>query len=109
MKRTENIQIKLSPDEKESILRNAERANTNTSMYLRTVGIAEGKVIFLDKGAYIPKNLIEVNDKITWALRNGKISDELGREIISLTKDVMIKFVEVTKQLTTINSDEGDE
>lgn len=109
MKRTENIQIKLSPDEKESILRNAERANTNTSVYLRTVGIAEGKVIFLDKGGYIPKNLIEINDKITGALRNGKISEDKGNEIIELTRNVMSKFVEISNYLTTISLDDEEE
>jgi len=109
MKRTETIQVKLFSEEKEAILRNVERASTDVSKYLRTLGMAEGKVIFLDKGAYIPQNLIEINDKITGALRNGKISDELGCEIISLLKNIMIKFVEVTKQLTTINSDEEDE
>lgn len=109
MKRTENIQIKLSPDEKESILRNAERANTNTSMYLRTVGITEGKVIFLDKGGYIPKNLIEINDKITGALRNGKISEDKGNEIIELTRNVMSKFVEISNYLTTISLDDEEE
>lgn len=109
MKKTENIQIKASPEEKEKIARNAERACTNISKYLRTVGTEEGKVIFLDKGAYIPKNLIDINDKVTGALRNGQISDEKGNEIIDLLKRNMTAFVEVSEQLTVINADDEEE
>lgn len=109
MKRTENIQVKASPEEKEKISRNAERAGTNTSKYLRTIGTEEGKVIFLDRGAYIPKNLIEINDKITGALRNSQISDEKGNEIIDLLKRNMTAFIEITEQLTAIIADDEEE
>ncbi|MBR4626095.1 MAG: hypothetical protein IKO47_00050 [Ruminococcus sp.] len=109
MKRTDNIQLKVYPDEKKAIAANAERAGTDVSKYLRTVGIEEGKVVFLDKGAYIPRQLIEINDKITGALRCGKISDALGQEIIEATKTIMTKFVEVSQQLTTISPDDEEE
>ena len=108
MKRTETIQLKVNKNEKEAIANNADRAGTDISKYLRTVGIEEGKIVFLDKGAYIPRQLIEINDKITGALRNGKISDALGKELVENTKAIMEKFVEVSKQLTTISPDEEE-
>ena len=108
MRRTENIQLKVYPEEKAAITANAERAGTDVSKYLRTVGIEEGKVVFLDKGAYIPRNLIEINDKISGALRDGKISDALGSEIIENVREIMRKFVEVSQQLTTISPDEEE-
>lgn len=109
MKRNENIQLKVYSNEKEAIARNAERAGTDVSKYLRTVGIEEDKVIFLDKGAFIPRQLVEINDKITGALRCGKISDALGQEIVEATKTIMTKFVEVSQQLTTISPDDEEE
>lgn len=109
MKRTETIQLKVNKNEKETIANNAERAGTDISKYLRTVGIEEEKVVFLDKGAFIPKQLIEINDKITGALRCGKISDALGQEIIEATKTIMTTFVEVSQQLTTISPDDEEE
>ena len=109
MKRTYNIQLKVSSTEKEAIERNAAKAGMTTSKYLRTIGTEEGKVIFLDKGGYIPKNLIEINDKITGVLRNGQISHEKGIEIIDILKRIMTAFVEVTEQLTVIRSDSEEE
>ena len=109
MKRTYNIQLKVSSTEKEAIERNAAKAGMTTSKYLRTIGTEEGKVIFLDKGGYIPKNLIEINDKITGVLRNGQISDEKGIEIIDILKRITTAFVEVTEQLTVIRSDSEEE
>ena len=109
MKRTENIQFKATPDEKQIMLDNSARANTDLSKYLRTVATEEGKVLFLDKGGYIPRNLIEINDKINGALKDGKISDACGQEIISMLKDIMVRFVEISKQLTTIENSEEDE
>lgn len=108
MKRKENIQVKAFEEEKLIIQRNAESANLDVSKYLRTVGMSDEKVVFLDKGAYIPKNLIEINDKITCALREGKISDKLGLEIIAQIRDIMEKFVEISKQLTVVETDEEE-
>lgn len=104
LKRTENIQFKASPEEKQIMLDNSARANTDLSKYLRTIATEEGKVIFLDKGGYIPRGLIEINDKINGALRNGKISDALGHELLSGIKEIMTKFVEISQQLTIINN-----
>lgn len=109
MKRTENIQFKATPDEKQIMLDNSARANTDLSKYLRTVATEEGKVVFLDKGGYIPRNLIEVNDKINGALRDGKISNTLGNELLATLKEIMAKFIEISKQITTIDSSEEEE
>ncbi|SHM38635.1 plasmid mobilization protein [Ruminococcus flavefaciens] len=109
MKRSENVQFKATPEEKQIMLDNSAKANTDLSKYLRTIATEEGKVIFLDKGGYIPRNLIEINDKINAALRNGKISDALGHELIAGIKDIMTKFVEISQQLTIINNADEEE
>lgn len=108
MKRKENIQVKAFEEEKLVIQRNAESANLDVSKYLRTVGMSDEKVVFLDKGAHIPKNLIEINDKITGALREGKIADKLGLEIIAQIREIMEKFVEISKHLTVVEADEEE-
>lgn len=109
MKRTENIQFKATPDEKQIMLDNSARASTDLSKFLRTVATEEGKVLFLDKGGYIPRNLIEINDRIKGALRDGKISDTLGHELLATLKEIMAKFIEISHQITTIESNEEDE
>ncbi|SEK17634.1 hypothetical protein SAMN02910353_00006 [Ruminococcus sp. YRD2003] len=110
MNRDSTIQVRLTEEEKQSIIKNAERANIpQASTYLRCIGVEEGKVIFLDKGGYIPRTLIEINDKITGALRSGKISDDLGREIKALLADVMCKFTDVSERLSTIRDEEDDD
>lgn len=110
MQREENIQFKVTADEKAMISDNASRANTNVSKYIRTIALTDNKVVFLDRGGYIPRQLIEINDKITGALRNGKISDALAHELLADIKSIMTKFVEISQQLTIIeNSDmEGE-
>lgn len=108
-KKEKYIQFKASEAENKKFLENVKKSGLDKSKYLRSVACEEGKVIFLDKGAYIPRKLIEINDKITDALRNGNISEENAQEIITLLKNIMIKFVEVTDYLTTTTSNEEEE
>ena len=108
-KKGKNVQFKVSEAENKKFLENVKKSGLDKSKYLRSVACEEGKVIFLDKGAYIPRKLIEINDKITGALRNGNISEENAQEIITLLKNIMIKFVEVTDYLTTTTSNEEEE
>ena len=108
-KKGKNVQFKVSEAENKKFLENVKKSGLDQSKYLRSVACEEGKVIFLDKGAYIPRKLIEINDKITGALRNGNISEENAQEIITLLKNIMIKFVEVTDYLTTTTSNEEEE
>lgn len=108
-KKGKNVQFKVSEAENKKFLENVKKSGLTKSKYLRSVACEEGKVIFLDKGAYIPRKLIEINDKITGALRNGNISEENAQEIITLLKNIMIKFVEVTDYLTTTTSNEEEE
>jgi len=110
MKRKETIQIMVTADEKQIITEKAHRANTDVSKFIRTTTLTDGKVVFLDKGGYIPRNLIEINDKVKGALRDGKISDSLGHELLAGLKDIMTIFVEISQQLTIINNteEEGD-
>ena len=108
-KKGKNVQFKVSEEENKKFLENVKKSGLDKSKYLRLVACEEGKVIFLDKGAYIPRKLIEINDKITGALRNGNISEENAQEIITQLKNIMIKFVEVTDYLTTTTSNEEEE
>ena len=110
VKKDINVQFKVSQEENKKILENVQKSGLDKSKYLRLVACEEGNVIFLDKGHYIPRNLIEINDKITCAQRDGNISEDLGQEIITLLKDVMVKFVEVTDYLTTsLSAEESEE
>ena len=105
--KTTQIQIKLSPEAQERIQLKAERLNLDVSKFIRTVALSDDKIIVLDKGGYIARSLIEIQDILSCALRDGKIDDNLCRILCSRLNDIFDKFIKLTEQLTDISVIEG--
>ncbi len=101
------IQFKLSPEAKEKIQLKADRMNLDLSKFIRAVALSDDKIIVLDKGGYIARNLIEIQDSLNCALRDGKINDNLCKALCSKLNDIFDKFIQLSEQLTDISAIEG--
>lgn len=66
--------------------------------------LTDVKKVIIDKSGFISRYLIEINDHLSAAMRDDKLSDELLENIYKKLCEVASAFVAVTKDLTIFKS-----
>ena len=66
--------------------------------------LTDVKKVIIDKSGFISRYLIEINDHLSAAMRDYKLSDELLENIYKRLCEVASAFVAVTKDLTIFKS-----
>ena len=105
------FQMKMYGDEDEKLTSLAEKANTDKTTFAKRRIFSDEGIIILDKSNYISRSLIEINDQLKGAKRDGKLSDELIDKAYEKLCDVARAFVTISKELTDFKAQQegGDE
>ena len=105
------FQMKMYGDEDEKLNRLAEAANTDKTTFSKRRIFDDESIIILDKSNYISRSLIEINDQLKGAQRDGKLSDELIDKTYVKLCDVACAFVTISKELTDFKAQQesGDD
>ena len=105
------FQMKMYGNEDDTLNRLAETANTDKTSFAKRRIFSEDGIIILDKSNYISRSLIEINDQLKGAQRDGKLSDALIDKTYAKLCDVARVFVTISKELTDFKAHQegGDE
>ena len=100
----DTFQMKMYGDEKSHLEKLAQIAGTDKTTFSKARIFSDEKIIILDKSGFISRYLIEINDHLSAAMCDDKLSDELLENIYKKLCEVASAFVAVTKDLTIFKS-----
>ena len=105
------FQMRLCHDENDTLINLAEKANTDKTSFVKRRIFSDKGIIILDNAHLISRALIEINDKLTGAQRDGKLSEELFNKTYEKLCEVSRAFTAVSKELTVFRAQHegGDE
>lgn len=96
----DTFQMKLYSDEKSRLEELAKAAGTDKTAFIKARIFSDENIVILDKSNFISRSLIEINDHLSAAMREDKLSDDLLENIYKKLCEVASAFVAVTKVLT---------
>ena len=96
----DTFQMKLYSDEKSRLEELAKAAGTDKTAFIKARIFSDENIVILDKSNFISRSLIEINDHLSAAMREDKLSDDLLEDIHKKLCEVASAFVAVTKVLT---------
>lgn len=102
-----SIQFYVSTTLKEHIDKKADSLFMDKAQFLRLVALAEQPVYVLEKGHYIARYLLEMNDIINDAILNNSFEGKYDKVIQRKVEDIFNLFVEISLRLTDVNNIEG--
>ena len=108
-KRTKVIQIRVSEEEKAKIEDITKSVGTDVSTFLRKVALKNDKVILLEEGPTIAKELYELVCTIKSAENSDKIEGVYVAAFLSKVEALISAFNKLTEKLTDISDSEIDE
>jgi len=97
------IQVKVSEEIKNKIVKRAKAADLNTSEYMRVSAVSDKKVVFLNSSGSIAKSLAEISINLDRALRGREITTTVERDLLEKFSDVYDIFYEILDKLSENN------
>ncbi len=107
--KNQSIQVRLTENEKEKIIQKANKAGLTQSDYIRAISLKDDSLKILANGQAVAAAMIALQVEIQQAIRTGKISDDLAKEILKKLESVSKMFSEILNQTDDISFDEEEE